>query len=274
MIAKGSSIFQLNVLLVVTSVIFATNKYTSTISALKIKCIEKEREALLNQKREFKDYNGRFSSWRADDEHKDCCLWQGVGCDNVTGHIIKLDIGGGHDCFSAPVSGRINNSLLKLRHLKYLDLSCNGFIYQLPEFIGSFTKLKYLNLSNNFFDGEIPTHLANLTELETLDLSGRENTLHSRNLGWLCQFHKLRYLDLTNVNLTMATDWLELVHKLPLIEKVSMSECSLPEVANILRSSLMNSSRACLSTLGLSGNSLFIFNIPLVVQLQQQPQRH
>ncbi|KAL3523539.1 hypothetical protein ACH5RR_016373 [Cinchona calisaya] len=242
------------------------NKYTSTGALIspkvgytsKIKCIEKERHALLNQKREIEEYNGRLSSWRADEEHKDCCLWQGVGCDNVTGHITKLDIRGRSDCSSPPLGGRISKSLMELQHLKYLDFSCNGIGDQLPEFLGSFSQLKYLNLSNNVFYGAIPTHLANLTELETLDLSSIG--LHSRKLGWLCQLHKLRYLGLTGVDLSAATDWVQVIYELPSLREVYMSNSFLPEVANILRSSthlmMINSSINSLATFVLSDNNL------------------
>ncbi|KAL3523537.1 hypothetical protein ACH5RR_016371 [Cinchona calisaya] len=267
MIAKSNSIiFQFHVIPVAVVIFLlsftgtALNKYTTALSPItKIKCIEKERQALLNQRKEFDVPHGRLSSWRADEEHKDCCLWQGVGCDNVTGHVTKLDLRGPSDyyCYSVP-SARISKSLLTLEHLEYLDLSCSSFIdEQSIQIIGSFSKLKYLNLSYNYFHVVNLNHLANLTELAILDLHRRVDGLESTKLSWLSPLQKLRYLDLTSVNLTLATDWQEvIIHKLPLLEHVYMSDSHLPEVANMRQSSMMNSSRGCLATLVLNDNYL------------------
>ncbi|KAI8015928.1 Receptor like protein 27 [Camellia lanceoleosa] len=68
--------------------------------------------------------------------------------------------------------GKINPSLLDLKHLHYLDLSGNYFgRIRIPSFIGSIGSLRYLNLSNAGFSGAIPHQLGNLTMMRYLDLS-------------------------------------------------------------------------------------------------------
>ena len=67
--------------------------------------------------------------------------------------------------------GKINPSLLDLKHLIYLDLSCNNFHgAQIPKFLGSMGSLRYLNLSFAGFGGLIPHQLGNLSNLQYLNL--------------------------------------------------------------------------------------------------------
>ncbi|XP_039134382.1 receptor-like protein EIX2 [Dioscorea cayenensis subsp. rotundata] len=129
-------------------------------------CIETEKQALLKFKNSLKDPGKLLSSWTGDD----CCSWKGLACNNQTGNIISLDISYGH-IHSGPnnewqLGGKIDASLVELKHLSYLDLSSNDFGgSQIPDFIGSITTLSYLNLSNAGFHGEIPSQLGNLTNL-------------------------------------------------------------------------------------------------------------
>ncbi|KAK9265893.1 hypothetical protein L1049_021600 [Liquidambar formosana] len=54
-----------------------------------IVCHERERTALLRFKQGLINSTNRLSSWVAEE---DCCKWEAVGCDNTTGHVIKLDL--------------------------------------------------------------------------------------------------------------------------------------------------------------------------------------
>ena len=66
--------------------------FTSGVGDDNVKCIEKERQALLEFKKGFVEgYQGKLSSWGNEDE-KNCCHWKGVSCNNQTGHEIELKL--------------------------------------------------------------------------------------------------------------------------------------------------------------------------------------
>ena len=150
-------------------------------------CIEEERRALLSFKQDVIDPTGRLSSWVG----HDCCQWKGISCNNRTGHVLRVDLRNGHPYFSeeygqSGLGGKINPSLLGLKHLHYLDLSGNNFEgIHIPKFFGQLKSLRYLNISDASFGGEIPPSLANLSNLNYLDISGNSFNTSSKNLNWL-----------------------------------------------------------------------------------------
>ncbi|KAF2316420.1 hypothetical protein GH714_041761 [Hevea brasiliensis] len=148
-------------------------------------CIESEREALLQFKHGLKDPSNRLSSW---DRDADCCEWPGVICDNLTNHVLELHLrtlskdeyyafnaNGDYDEYweRSTFRGKISQSLLNLKHLKYLDLSNNNFEgIHIPKFLGSMKSLRYLKFSGAGFGGMIPHQLGNLSNLQYLNLEG------------------------------------------------------------------------------------------------------
>ncbi|KAL1319447.1 hypothetical protein AAHE18_15G279500 [Arachis hypogaea] len=156
-----------------------------------VKCAERERQALLDFKAAMVDDYGMLSSWKG----RDCCHWNGVGCSNLTAHVISLDLHG--DYYLEPfLRGKIPSSLVELQHLRYLNLSFNRFEYNhIPEYFGNLTCLRYLDLSSCGFGGRIPTQFGSLPHLTYLNLN--RNELEGSIPYQLGNLSKLQYLDLS-----------------------------------------------------------------------------
>ncbi|KAL7229363.1 hypothetical protein ACSBR2_007963 [Camellia fascicularis] len=181
-----------------------------------IVCSETEKQALLKFKQDLEDPSNRLSSWAGDG----CCQWSGVVCDNFTGHVHEIHLHSNYsdaDChyngndseYEACwryhlLGGKINPSLLDLKHLRYLDLSQNYFGgIRIPSFIGSIGSLRYLDLSYAGFNGAIPHQLGNLTMMRHLDLSG--NSFGGIHIpSFIGSIGSLRYLDLSHAGFSGA----------------------------------------------------------------------
>ncbi|GKV08999.1 hypothetical protein SLEP1_g20565 [Rubroshorea leprosula] len=192
-------------------------------------CIKSEKEALLKFKQCIVDRTNRLASWHSDG---DCCKWTGIVCDNVTGHVIELNLRVptlddyyDYEAYERSwMGGKISPSLLHLKHLSYLDLSNNDFRgIHIPKFFGSLGSLRYLNLSLSNFGGKIPHHLGNLSNLKYLDLGNNYYTMHVETLHWLSSFHSLEYLDLSYVNLSQASNWFHALNTLPSLVGLHLS---------------------------------------------------
>ncbi|CAL9042494.1 unnamed protein product [Musa banksii] len=200
-------------------------------------CIESERRALLDIRSDMYDSGEIFSTWIGED----CCRWRGVACDNTTSHVIKLDLHYPYTRHSYTDywdddddiyfmlkemgASKVNPALRDLKHLKYLDLSMNNFFgSHIPHMIASLVHLEYLNLSNGMFDGLIPPQLGNLSNLHYLDLGGcGVNDLRADDLDWLSRIPSLKYVDMSSVNLSKATNWLHQVNSIPSLEVLRLS---------------------------------------------------
>ena len=147
--------------------------------------------------------------------------------------------------------GKLNPSLLDLKHLNYFDLSFNNFnASPIPSFLGSMKSLTSLNLSNVGFVGLIPHQLGNLSNLLYLNLqSSSFSGLYVNNLQWLSGLPLLQHLDMSYVNLSKASDWLQLTNTLFSLSELRLIACQLcliPPTLTVNFSSLL--------TLDLSGN--------------------
>ncbi|KAL8233846.1 hypothetical protein R6Q59_019946 [Mikania micrantha] len=210
-------------------------------------CLESERQALLHFKHGLIDEAHRLASWVDDD--KDCCRWEGIACDNSTGHVHRIHLRGPclpnseyftdqsleEEAEKKMLKGNISRSLLGLKQLKHLDLSSNDFReIQVPKFIGSLQNLRYLNLSNSNFSGVIPPQLGNLSKLHVLCLGKFQQDAPSFeptsmvNMHWLPSLRLLHHLDLSGVDLSEANDhWLHVINNLHSLVELHLSACSL-----------------------------------------------
>ncbi|GMH14534.1 hypothetical protein Nepgr_016375 [Nepenthes gracilis] len=209
----------------------------------------------------------KTASWKA--AGSDCCQWDGVTCNPLTGHIVGLDLSCGKLQGTIPT----NSTLFTLRHLQSLNLAFNGFFTSRisPEF-GRFPRLKLLNLSTTFFTGEVPLTIAQLPQLASLDLSQFDNLgLELPNfdvvIGNLTRLREL-HLDSVQVN-SNATTLLSLTN-LSTLMALSLSGCNffgpLPSMVDISKLSR-------LTVLDLSANLLdgkvpsWLFSLPSLNKL-------
>jgi uncharacterized protein YjbI with pentapeptide repeats len=109
----------------------------------------------------------------------DCCSWNGVTCDTISGHVVGLNLG----CEGLQGMIHHNSTLFHLAHLQRLDLSNNDFSSShFPSKFGGFLSLTHLDLSSCYFKGEVPLRIAHLSKLKSLyltwnDLVWKEATL-------------------------------------------------------------------------------------------------
>ncbi|KAJ9553239.1 hypothetical protein OSB04_017284 [Centaurea solstitialis] len=99
----------------------------------------------------------------------DCCNWDGVTCNHLTGDVISLDL----SCGMLQGTIHPNTTLFNLPHLERLNLAFNDFTgSQLPPEIGRFSNsLTYFNISQCGFMGQVPSDISHLHKLVSLDLS-------------------------------------------------------------------------------------------------------
>ncbi|CAL1357831.1 unnamed protein product [Linum trigynum] len=205
-------------------------------------CSADEREALLKFKADLEDPSSWLTSWVG---QEDCCTWSHVVCDNYTGHVTELHLGlpQPSNWSNSVLSGKLNPSLLELKYLGYLDLSNSDFHgIQVPSFLGLMTSLNTLYLDEAGFGGLIPHQLGNLSNLQHLGLQASKHYgLYADSLRWLSGLPSLKFLDLSNVDLSNASDWLNMINALPSLSKLYLANCQIlhtPALANVNLSSL------------------------------------
>ncbi|KAG8371580.1 hypothetical protein BUALT_Bualt13G0102800 [Buddleja alternifolia] len=231
-----------------------------------IGCPATENEALLSFKQSLEDPIDLLSSWN--NSEADCCKWEGVFCNNLTGHVDELHLKS-YNPFLGLI-GKMSPSLLKLKHLRYLDLSQNKFKGKIPSFIGSLASLEYLNLSGAGFHGTIPRSIGNLSSLRTLSLQDNYKSLNIDSLEWLSRLSRLEHLDLSYLDLSKANNLKQVINKLPSLVELHLKYCGLHSISQ----GLYDVNNSSLAILQLSGNEFrsfvvlrWIFNLRSLVFL-------
>ena len=80
--------------------------FISSVGDNNMWCIERERQAFLELKKGFVDDNNRLSSWGSEYAKQNCCSWEGVHCNNQTGHVLEFHLN------SCGLRGKIRPSLI------------------------------------------------------------------------------------------------------------------------------------------------------------------
>ncbi|XP_057419919.1 receptor-like protein EIX2 [Lotus japonicus] len=200
-----------------------------TNNNMTIRCNRKDQDLLSMFKQSIKDPSNMLSSWSIE---KDCCNWKGVKCTNISGRVTELHL----HCFdfiysdeygdeTLPIKclgGKINFSLLKLDFLTFLDLSQNDFQAIHFESVLGYTKSQ----RSHKLPPKASSSSTNFSSLVHLDLSNNYN-LHMDNLRWLPRFSSLKYLDLSSINLSNETLWLQSMVMLPSLMELRLEICQL-----------------------------------------------
>ncbi|KAK4594637.1 hypothetical protein RGQ29_018357 [Quercus rubra] len=98
----------------------------------------------------------------------DCCGWDGVTCDTMTGHVIAVDL----SCSRLQGPIHPNTTLFSLRHLQRLNLAWNDFNDSaISSKFGGFADMTHLNLSYSIVAGNFPSEISHLSKLVSLDFS-------------------------------------------------------------------------------------------------------
>ncbi|XP_024046694.1 receptor-like protein 9DC3 [Citrus clementina] len=148
--------------------------------------------------------NPKMLSWN---DGTDCCSWDGVTCDMVTGQVIGLDL----SCSWLHGSIPSNSSLFLLPYLETLNLGSNDFNSSLiSSGFGRLISLTRLNLSNSYFSGQIPSEISQLSKMLSLDLSKNDEVRIESPVwkGLIENLTKLKELVLSEVDMsTIVLDY-------------------------------------------------------------------
>ncbi|KAJ9702929.1 hypothetical protein PVL29_004602 [Vitis rotundifolia] len=139
----------------------------------------------------------KTESWK---KGSDCCSWDGVTCDWVTGHVIELDL----SCSWLFGTIHSNTTLFLFPHLQRLNLTFNDFNgSSVSAGFGRFSSLTHLNLSYSGFSGLISPEISHLSNLVSLDLTdnGAEFVPHGFN-SLVQNLTKLQKLHLGGISIS------------------------------------------------------------------------
>jgi uncharacterized protein YjbI with pentapeptide repeats len=171
----------------------ATAPHESRHYAARRSCVAPPAEGVLLIPHKHSEFHTTLSSWRSG---TDCCRWEGVRCDGITGRVTAVDLSS--SCLK--VCGGLHPALFNLTSLRYLNLEgldlCGS---QLPESgLERLTNLRVLMLESCNLSGSIPPSFTSLHSLQEIHLS--HNTLNGNisNLFAAHSFPHLRVLDLSS----------------------------------------------------------------------------
>ncbi|XP_041009104.1 receptor-like protein 32 isoform X2 [Juglans microcarpa x Juglans regia] len=197
-------------------------------------CHQEERVALMQFKDSFIIQNNSFygeypkvASWGIDGNNTHCCAWDGVECNQDTGHVIALNLS--RSCLYGSITS--NSSLFRLLHLQNLTLSYNDFNHsQIPSEIGNLSSLTHLDLFHSHFSGQIPSEIQYLSKLSYLRLSSSfdaYNDLYTKlsQTSLLQNLTNLKVLGFYGINISSTV--LESLANLSSLQILVLTDCGL-----------------------------------------------
>ncbi|KAH0470989.1 hypothetical protein IEQ34_000712 [Dendrobium chrysotoxum] len=189
-------------------------------------CLRTESLVLLQLKRGFTTGHHDLDTWQLS---TNCCIWKGVTCDESSGRVIGLQLS------NRFLAGIIDPSLFNLTSLQALDFSYNQFYgTSIPNYgWDQLVNLSSLDLSKAGFAGKIPVGIFHLTKLTFLSLASSfvgsgalsltSKPIFFQNMSSLREL----YLDLVDLS-PYHNEWCgALANFTPVLEKLSMIDCSL-----------------------------------------------
>ncbi|XP_060170710.1 receptor-like protein 9DC1 [Lycium barbarum] len=134
----------------------------------------------------------KTTSWNMS---RDCCFWDEVKCNEMTNHVIELDL----SCNQLIGVIDSNSSLFQLSHLQRIHLFGNNFSgSDISHKFGRFSILMYLDLSTSYFSGQIPSEISRLSKLQSLHLASDFEGLYGIIPESIFHLSNLEILDLSN----------------------------------------------------------------------------
>ncbi|KAL9314965.1 hypothetical protein ACSQ67_020417 [Phaseolus vulgaris] len=162
-----SSIYMISNLMVFVTVLFLLSSFLLPVQAAS--CNQLDRDSLLAFSRNISTPSPL--NWSSS---VDCCLWEGILCDEDF-RVIQLLLP------SRGLAGFIFPSLTNLTALSHLDLSHNRLSGNLPnQFFSLLNHLQNLDLSYNRLSGELPHFVANTSGNTLLKLDLSSNLFHGK----------------------------------------------------------------------------------------------
>ncbi|KAF4371214.1 hypothetical protein F8388_020941 [Cannabis sativa] len=232
------------VVIVMLSVFFLASHGVSYDDEVNHSCIEGERQALLTFKQGLHDSKNLLSSWT--NNSKDCCKWKGIRCNNLTNHIIMLDLRPNITCWRIRVQSltpREFSTQLRTSH-KTLNLETSRQSQlidfkqlQDPSSINPSSdttcwRIRVQSLTPREFSTQLRTSHKTLN-LET----SRQSQFHltSNSFEWLSHLSYLRVFKLRSTNFTKSMDWFHTFKTAPSLSSLYLYDCQFPDLESFSR---------------------------------------
>ncbi|KAL7218722.1 hypothetical protein ACSBR2_011905 [Camellia fascicularis] len=208
----------------------------------------------------------KVASWKLKRERSNCCSWDGVECDQDTGHVIGLELSNSflHGLLKLEKLG-LRGLLQNLNDLEVLRLSGMSISFEVPDTLANLTSFTTLVLENCGLRGEFSISIFYLPKLQILNVHFNKNLT-----GHLPKFHPispLQYLTLSETSFSRKLP--DSIGNLHFLNVLDFSDCYFSES---LPTSLGNLTQ--LNYTSLSSNQFNVGTLPLLGKLTELTELH